>query len=192
MIIFFLFCAFRSGIDKYYYKKANNRKADGSDVIFFFKPKNMLSLLRFCFNLYTRKLLLLILCFAPLITDVIFLNVYVNSYRASLTVAVILFLIAVILFINGIVFFIRFNSLFFVARYCFVSGEFSDYGRLFAFSFRCMEGKRHEVFFRKISFVPWFICCILLLPISFVRSYYNQTMAETASSLINLQYLQNE
>lgn len=190
MLLLFLFCAFRSGTDRYYYKKACNIKADGRDAVFYFRPSNSFSLLKFYLNFYVRKLFLFLLCFLPSFLSLAALTYYIRNLRASFTVSLIALLIASALLINGVIFFIRFNSLFFAARYCFVSGLFSDCRQIFSFSFKCIEGKNREVFMKKISFIPWFLCCIFLLPISFVRSFYNQTMAETAKDLIKLQYLQ--
>ena len=152
----------------------------------------MPSLLRFYLNYYLRKALVSAFCFFPCIINSVGLFYYIDNNTVSYTLFVLLIFVSFLFFINGIVFFVRFNSLFFAARYCFVSGEYESYGKLFAFSLRCMDGKRREVFIKKLGFVPWFMCCVFLLPVSFVRSYYNLTMAQTAADIIQLQYLQKQ
>ena len=182
MILLILFCAFRSGADRFYLKRSAGFRAGGSDVFFYFKPRRLLILTAFYFNYYIRKLLVIAFCFLPFGVNVVFLNGLLSSEAPSKA----LVFVAAAFFVNGFIFFFRFNSFFFLARYCFATGNYKSFRQLFYFSVRGMTGRRGEVFRKKLSFIPWFFSCVFLLPISFVRSYYNQTMADLAADLMKL------
>lgn len=186
MLLLILFCAFRSGSDRFYLKRAAGFKAGGKDVFFYFKSKRLFTLIAFYLNFYLRKLLVIAFCFFPFLVTVLFLNRLLAGSVASKGLTWVLIAVSATFFVNGLVFFFRFNSFFFLARYYFVSGGYKTFRQLFSFSFKQMAGRRGEVFRKRLSFVPWFFSCILLLPISFVRSYYNQSMADLAAYLMEL------
>lgn len=180
----FLFCAFRSGSDRYYLKKAAGFRADGRDVLHYISLKNAVALIRFNLCLFAVKLSLLLFFFAPAAVCLWVLFNMVRQGSVSLSLFSITAFTAVLLLAHGTVFFLRFNSFLFTARYCFVTGNFNSLKTLFLFSRRCMEQNRKRVLIKKLSFIPWFITCIFLLPIGFVRSYYHQSMADIAADLI--------
>lgn len=184
MLVLFLFCAFRSGSDRFYLKKAVGIRGSGGDVLYYVRAKNALRLVLFYLCFYSMKLALLVLSFLPFIVTVVFTALFISDGGVSAVVFTVLFFLSAALLVHGAVFFLRFNSFFFVSRYCFVTGRFAKMRDLFRFSFSCMQGNRRTVFFKKLSFIPWFFSCVLLLPISFVRSYYNQSMAYLAADLI--------
>ena len=184
MLVLFLICAFRSGSDRFYLKRAAGLRGEGSDVLYFVRAKNALRLVLFYLCFYSMKLALLFLSFLPFIAVLMFTASFLNATGASALIFTVLVLLCAALFLHGAVFFFRFNSFFFVSRYCFVTERFLRMRDLFRFSFWCMQGNRRRVFLKKLSFIPWFFSCVFLLPISFVRSYYNQTMAYLAADLI--------
>ena len=184
MLIIFLLCAFRSGTDRYYLKKARGQKADGKDILFYLRLKNIPSLLAFYFIFWLRRLLIALLCFLPLALVMLYLFYYINKGRASLSVAQALLFSALVFAVNGIFYFFRFNSFLFLSRYCFSSGNFSSLRRLFDFSFERLEGRRGVVLRKKLGFIGWFLSCFLVFPVAFVRSYYMETMARLADELM--------
>ena len=186
MLILALLGAFKSGSDRYYFKKAINVKTDGRDVFYYFRFKCFVKMAVFYLNLYARRFLILLFCMLPFVVCVGCFYSVVNAQTASLRLTAILIFTCAALFFCGAVFFFRLNSFLFLARYCFVSDEFETNRQIFAFSYHAMNRNRSRLFKRRMAFVPWFASCVFLLPISFVRSYYNQSMAELAS-----EYLQN-
>jgi len=184
VLVLFLLCAFRSGSDRFYLKRAVGIRSDGRDVLYYVRVKNALRLVLFYLCFYSLKLAVLALSFLPFIAAVLFTGTFVSGGEASALIFTVLLLLCAVLFFHAAVFFLRFNSFFFVSRYCFVTGRFAKMRDLFRFSFSCMQGNRRTVFLKKLSFIPWFFSCVLLLPISFVRSYYNQSMAYLACDLI--------
>lgn len=191
MLLIFLLCAFRSGTDRYYLKKALGESVRGRDVLFYFRPENVPSLVRFYLCLWARRLVNLLLCFFPALLTLSGLFYYVLYGRASLRVSMLLFFSVLLLCANGFVYYLRLNSFLFLARYCFASGGFSKSRELFGFSYRRLEGKRGEVLRKKLGFAPWLLFCVLVFPVSFVRSYYMEEMAELASDLMDCGYLQS-
>lgn len=184
MLVLFMICAFRSGSDRYYLKRAVGIEGDGRDVLYFIRLRKILRLLLFYVCLYCVKLVLLFLSFLPFIASVLLSGAFLYSKGASALAFTVLLIACAVLFVHGTVFFFRFNSFLFVSRYCFVTERFSKIRDLLRFSIVCMQGNRQRIFLKKLSFIPWFFSCVLLLPISFVRSYYNQTMASLAADLI--------
>ena len=190
MLVLLLFCAFKSGADRYYLKKAAGLRAYGKDVFYYFGYKNIFRLVLFYLSLFTLKLLLLLFSFLPFIICAFTVNHLLNQGSISATLFNMLVIFTAVLFIHGLIFFFRFNSFLFIARYRFATGHPEKMKELFIFSFKCVEGKRREIFYKKLSFLPWVASCVLLLPIGFVRSYYSQSMAELAADLMK-KHLQN-
>ena len=184
MLVLFLLCAFRSGSDRFYLKKAVGIRGNGSDVLYYVRLKNALKLMLFYLCFYSMKLALLLVSFLPFIGALSVAVFLLSQGGMSALIFTVLLVLSAVLFVHGAVFFLRFNSFFFLSRYCFVTGRFEKMRSLFRFSFACIQGNRRAVFLKKLSFIPWFFSCVLLLPISFVRSYYNQSMAYLAADLI--------
>lgn len=185
MLIIFLLCAFRSGTDRYYLKKAHGERVRGREILFYFRPKNVPSLIGFYSALWLRRLVNGLLCFLPPVLSAVWLFYYAGYGRASLTVSTVMFFAVIVLSVNGLIYYLRLNSFLFLARYCFASGNFGSTRELFKASYSRIEGKRGEVLLRRMGFVPWLLSCVLVFPVSFVRSYYMEEMAELASDLMN-------
>lgn len=184
MVLIFIVLALKSGADRYYFKKAQGSVVKGSEVFYYLKPKSFLSVFAFYFNYFLRKLGIIILCFLPTFTVIAVLTFLIKNTSASFNVARILFAFAIFLFLNGVFFFLRLNSFLFLSRYYFVSGRFFNYSQLFSFSYGCIEGKRGLVFKKRLSFIGWFIACLLIVPAFFVQAYYRESLAELAKDLL--------
>ncbi len=184
MIILFLLCAFRSGSDRYYLKKAAGYYSDGRDVFYYFGVKRAVRLIRFYLSFYFVKLTVALFSVFPFI--IAFITLHNITVRGGMSFAAfkIMLILCIALLIHGIAFFFRLNSFLFPARYCFITGSFKSLKGILLFSYRCMRENRKKVFRRKLSFIPWFFSCVFLLPVGFVRSYYNQAMADIAADLI--------
>lgn len=186
MVILFLLCAFKSGSDRFYFRKAQGFDAQGKEVFYYFKPKNALLLISFYLNLYLRKLLFFFVCFLPFFTILFFLDYYIKKGGFSYNAFLVLTFASALLFVNGLYYFIRFNGFFFLARYCFASEKYLSVRQLFSLSYKLIQDKKMTVIKKRISFIPWFASCIFLLPVSFVRSHYNRSMAQLAYDLMEL------
>lgn len=186
MLILFLLCAFKSGTDRFYLRKAEGFDTAGKEIFYYFRPKNALTLVAFYLGLYSRKLLIFLLCFLPSAAVLLFLAGRLEGGMLSYAAARVLLAAATVLFICGVYYFIRLNGFFFLARYYFASGKYFSYRQLFEFSFRLIRCRKMTVLKKRLSFIPWFASCIFLLPVSFVRSHYNRSMAELAYDLMEL------
>ncbi len=184
MLVIFILCAFRSGTDRYYLKKARGEEVKGKELLYYLMPKNIPSLVAFYFGYWLRRILIALLCFFPSLVVLLYLFYYVNQREASLLVSAVLFFAALVFAVNGIFYFFRFSSFLFLSRYCFSSGAFTCLGKLFDFSYRQLEGKRGVVLRKKLGFVGWFLSCVLVFPVFFVRSYYMESMAKLANELM--------
>lgn len=184
MIIIFLLCAFRSGTDRYYLKKVRGDIVKGKEILFYFKPKNSLRLVIFYLNFWLRKLILLLLCFSPVILVSVYLVFYLENSDASAKVSLIIFFLAIVFAVNGIYFFVRLNSFLFLSRYYFASDKYITFRQLFDYSYLHLEGERRALLRKRLGFIGWFASCILVFPVAFVRSYYMETLADFAADLI--------
>lgn len=184
MLVLFLYCAFKSGADRYYMRKIGGFGVKGKELFHYLKPRNVLSLILFYVNYYLRKLVLFILCFAPCLLMIFLLCNLLYYGEVSLSFAAVIIFTVIICGVNGVVFYFRFNSFLFLARYYFVSDKFYNFRQLFSFAYACLEGKRGAVLRKKLSFLGWFISCLFLLPIGFVRAYYRESMVILAKGLI--------
>lgn len=186
MLVLFLLCAFRSGSDRFYLRRAEGFDPDGKEVFFYFRPKNALSLAAFYLNLFGRRFLILLICFLPFAAVWGAFIACLGRGGLSLNVSRVLLVASALLFLNGVFYFIRFNGFFFLARYYFASGRYFSFRQLFRFSYKCIREKKLTVLKKRISFIGWFASCAFLLPVSFVRSYYNRSMAQLARDLMGL------
>lgn len=186
MLILFFLCAFRSGTDRFYLRRAEGFDSAGREVFYYFRPKNALSLTAFYFSLYSRKLVFFILCFLPSASVIIYLNSRISDGGFSFDAVCVLLAASTVLFFSGAYYFIRLNGFFFLARYYFASDKYFTLRQLFSFSYECVKDKKMTVLKKRLSFIPWFASCIFLLPVSFVRSHYNRSMAELAYDLMEL------
>ena len=191
MLIILLLCAFRSGTDRYYLKKALGENVRGREVFFYLKPRNIFSLFRFYLGSWARRLAVIALCFLPCLAVTLSLVYYISYGRASLTVCTVLFFAVLVFAFNGFVYFFRFNSFFFLARFCFASGQFTSVKEIFSFSYKQIEGRRSQVLMKRLGFIPWFLSCVLVFPAFFVRAYYRESMTEFAAGLMDSEYLQS-
>lgn len=191
MLLLFIFCALRSGSDRYYLLKTEKAGVKGRELFYFLRPSALAGTFVFYLNYYLRKLLYIVLCFLPCVGAVLFLFYYLEYGRASLAVSVVLSASAAVFLVNGIIYYFRFSSLLFVSRYLFASGNFTSWRKLFLFSAGCVEGKRGVILKQKLKLTGWFLSCILVFPASFVQNYYRETMAGLAKALMENRYLQN-
>ena len=186
MLILFLLCAFKSGADRFYLRRAEGFGTRGSEIFFYFRPKNALQLVAFYLNLYSRKLLLFALCFAPFIAVTAFFLAQLERGGYSLSASTVLIASALLLFVNGVYYFVRLNGFFFLARYYFASGKYFSFRQLFSFCYKLIRNEKIKVLKKRLSFAGWFALCMFLLPVSFVRSHYNSSMAQLAHDLMEL------
>lgn len=184
MLLLFLLCALHSGSDRYYLKRSAGFSSCGKDIFYYFGFKRAFSLIRFCLCFYSVKLLLLLFSLLPFAFTVTALSATLQKGSMSLAVFKIMLVFCALLLVHGLVFFIRLSSFLFLCDYSFVTGRFKDVRSIIAFSYNSMKHNRKKVLRRKLSFIPWLLSCIFLLPAGFVRSYYRQSMADIAADLI--------
>lgn len=186
MIFIFVFCIFNSirlGIKRYFLKKAQKKNPVAEDIFFYFKVRNFFSCFVYCIRIALIRLFLLSFCLLPCGICFVILQSFSLSGVSAL-VCTALFITALCLLINGTVFYYSFFSSFFLCDYYYIEGSFVSFSHLIASSQKMMSGRKNVLHRLKLSFSGWFILSLLLIPLPYVWSYYNQSLAVAAAEFM--------
>ena len=101
-----------------------------------------------------------------------FSQCFVASVIASLIVGIAVGVGLALLIIPGIILSLMFSQTFYILR------DHPDMDGLSAVkaSMDMMKGHKMELFKLELSFIPWFIACVLVLPLFYVIPYYTATI----------------
>ena len=174
------------GSDRYMLKKAQNRYACTKDIFFYFRPFDFFRLLSLRLRLLTVRLALFILLNVPTVLCAFMLFLFVRE-RFSLAVTLILSAGTLAFLFSALYFYMRLSASLFLAEYYYITGEYLSFRHLIASSQSAMKGCSGYLFRLKLSFLPWLLSCIFLLPLGYVWGYYRQTLAACADEIMKLQ-----
>lgn len=180
---FGFYSSVRLGIKRYLLKKAQKKKPSSGDIFFYFKPKKYFSSLFYSSAIFMIKLSILVFCLIPSAVCLFTVDRF-SRQGVSALVCLSLTVTAVFLGINGCYFYSVFNSSFFLCDYFFIDGSYLSFRHLIACSQRGMNGKNILLTRLKMSFVGWFVLCLLILPVPYVWGYYNQSLAVAAAEFM--------
>lgn len=176
---FSVFSSIRLGIKRFFLKKAQRKHPVAEDIFFYFKIKDFFKCLLYSVRISFIRLLILAFCLLPCgVCLTILYNFSLSGVSALVCMS--LLITAVCLFINGLVFYSAFFSSFFLCDYYFIDGTFVSFSHLIASSQKMLSGKKSLLMRLKLSFSGWFILCLLIVPLPYVWSYYNQCLAVAA------------
>lgn len=171
-----LFSFFRLGVVRYFFLKAESKKAKLRQTLYYFHFHRFKRALMFGLCFYLLKLLCSSFCFLPvLVFGFVFYGIL--SGGSSLYVAVTLFVCLVLLFAVCAFFRFKFLRLFFLSKYMFVCFEEIKVRECFKLSAKIMQKSTGSLFRLRFSFVLWFGICVFLIPFAYVWGYYEQAMA---------------
>ncbi len=190
IFLFYTVSLLNLGADRFLFFRAQKRNVKSGELFFFFKLKNFLSALKLVSLLFLLNSGIFLLCFLPFFASSFFLlkNIGLSfSFKA----AVILSLASILFLINGVHFYKSISSYFFLIEYLFIEDNSMKFSELLNISAEIKKGERKLLFKMKLSFIPWFLSCIFLVPLPYVFSYYKQTKAILAFEFLKNRALQN-
>lgn len=177
----FLWSAFCSGSSAWFcfYK----RKSRTKNVLFWFAPKRAAKSFVFYSILFFMKLFWTILTLSPGVIT-IFSFVFL-AYDAGLEFNLFLCGISggIILLLTGVAFRFVIVQKYFLAKNIFVSDPRITAAEAIRKSCEGMNGKLKKAALFKLSFAPWFLLCIGVLPAVYVWPYYRQSCALLAGEI---------
>ncbi len=182
-VIFLAMSLMNEGIRRFFLRRAGGLKAGSEDIFFYFRRKRLSSAIRFSLGLRTVKLAAAFFLYLPSAVTLLLIFLYLREgtsvrYLFALAASEIMF------FINGSFFYFRLSNLLFLCPYFFASGEYKGLKRIITDSAEIMKSKRRVLTRLRLSFWGWFLTCLTVLPVGYVWSYYNQTLAVAAKDFM--------
>ena len=164
------------GCDRFMLKRAENFTSGAGDIFYYFKPKNLFSLLTFTLRLGICKLMTLVLVLTPFfICGWGCYSLCMKGFSAA--VCGIFAVFSAVFFFVGFSTYSRICDSLFLVRYLFIKGDYLDFRHLLSQSQQDMSKKSNRLRKLKGSFVGWFLLSLLVFPLPYVWCYYRQTKA---------------
>lgn len=182
-LILFAFCrcAFRSGNGAWF--RFYERKNRITRVLYWFSPGRVIRSMTFYFSVFLRKLMWTVAMVLPGVLT-LFSFCYL-AYDSGIEFNLFLCGIAggSVLLVVGLL--MRFVAVqrFFLAQHIFVSDPKIKSRQAIAKSRELMNGKLKKTALFKLSFAPWILICVGILPIFYVWPYYRQSCTLLAEEI---------
>ena len=164
------------GVKQWYYAMAGGQPDDLSAIFSFFsRGRLFFRALWFRVSLAVRSVLWGILFF--IVPGAVFAASWLLLDRGSNTVGGLLALLGAMLALLSAVFWCIFISRYFMAPYLLAEQTGMTARQAIKHSVREMHGGRTEIFLLELSFLPWALLCIFILPLLYVVPYYSGSKA---------------
>lgn len=159
--------------------KKNYRKR----LYFWFRPKNSFRALRFCALLASVKLMWAAVFLLP--SAIVLWSIYYLSGTGGLELYLFLSLSGgfVLLFISGLIFYFISVQRYFLSEYLFSSNPRLGAWTAIKQSKNLLDGHIHEIVRFKLSFLPWFFGCALIVPAFYFIPYYKESCCIVAKKI---------
>lgn len=159
--------------------KSNYKKR----LYFWFKPRNSFRAFKFRFILSTVRTLWAIVFFLP--AGIVLWSIYYLSGSGGLELYLFISLAAgcVLLTVSGAVFYFITIQRYFLAEYLFSSNPKLTPVTAIRQSKNLLDGHIFEIVRFKLSFLPWFLSCIFIVPIFYFLPYYKESCCVVAKKV---------
>lgn len=184
LFTFMLYSQIKLGTDRFFLRRAQKKGSTAADIFYYFHPFRAVGALSFSVKMLLMRISLFLFMLIPFILCVILL-LYLLERDVSALVALTLFAGSLVYLFSALIFYRKITASLFLAKYYFIQGEYISFSHLIASSQSSMSKKRRELAKIRRGFYGWFILCLTLLPVGYVWSYYNQTMAVVGDSFMN-------
>lgn len=160
-----------------------NKKNYTKRLFFWFRPKNSLRAFYFKALLLTVKCLWAIVFFLP--AAILVWSVYYLSGTGGLELYLFISLTggAVLLSVSGAVFFFIAMQKYFIAEYLYSSNPKLGARTAIKQSKNLLDGHIHEIVRFKLSFLPWFLGCVFIVPAVYFIPYYKESCCVVAKRI---------
>ena len=186
LICFVTLCVYSSVSvgEKAWYNGITANKSNYSRRLFFwFRPKNSFRALRFHIAMFFIKLSLAILFFLPCI--ILLWSIYYLSGTGGLELYLFISLAAgsVIFGISGLIFYFIAVQRYFIAEYLFSSNPRLGVFMAINHINNLLDGHIFEIVRFKLSFLPWFLGCLAVIPAFYFIPYYKESCCVVAKKI---------
>ncbi len=152
-------------------------------LFFWFRPKNSLRAFRFKALMFIIKSLWAIVFFLP--AAILVWSIYYLSGTGGLELYLFISLTGgtVLLTISGAVFYFIAMQKYFIAEYLYSSNPKLGAWTAIKQSRNLLDGHIHEIVRFKLSFLPWFLGCIFIVPAVYFIPYYKESCCVVAKKI---------
>lgn len=182
-VLLFFLSLFDMGIHRFFLRKAQRKGGKVKDLFYYFSPSESLAVLSFFIRYKAMSTLLYAVSFAPFSVCVALLLQLLKGVP-SLGVSLVMLCTAVLLFFTGAFFLSEVKASLFLVKYRFINGAYLNFRQLVSASQNEMLKHKKTVFSLKVSFLWWFLSCLLILPSLYVFLYYSQSKAVLAAEIM--------
>ena len=176
IIMGFLFSPIINGYIRAFYRAAYSNTIDLRDVFYYFNVSRYIHALSLNIRLAIRMLLPVLLCYLPLITfDIISSHIGADFTESTLSHNL-RFLLTVLSTVLVVLWSIRYFTVFTVS----IDNEQLTPQQVFAYNKYIMQNRSGNVIKLLVSFIPWMLLCLLVLPMLYVIPYMTQSLCVSA------------
>ena len=174
---------FKFGREIWFFENAKKTRLPVKNLFAFYSMKKSLNTIKFILFLQLKKMFVTFLFLLPSLIIGGYI-VYSLSEGIGKKMLISLFVSSVLLFLSGLFFSFVFVQRYFLAGYIFYENDRSRVKDIINLSVKVMENKCFETAFLKISFVGWFLLCLLVFPTFYVYPFYKLSISAKALSLL--------
>lgn len=180
-----LFLPMISGIAKLSLNTVNGKPACCADIFSFFEREKYLNALSFNLNLAVRRIFWLIVSFIPTaLCLAAYYCLIINDIRLEILTAVVCVL-GILFAALGVLLTVVFNSKYFLADYLYAeSNGNASANEIIRHSVCIMRGNKDKFYALCLSFVPWALLNLLILPGIYTFPYMQAAFANSAKWII--------
>ncbi len=180
LAVIFLVCAIllltplRTGREAWFLSTAGGKKPKASRILFWYKPSNAFKSARFWCCLTLLRLMWAFVFLSPglILFTVCWVMLTKNTIEVNLLIALLCSGSAAILI--GSVFFLIASQRYFLSSLNLAKNPRTGIIYSIKKSTAQTEGQCLKIFLFKLSFLPWFMLCVLIFPAAYVWPYYKQ------------------
>lgn len=177
LIAGFLLSPAINGYVRAYYRCAQTQKMEIADVFFYFEKGRYGAALRLNLSLFLRLLLPTLILFLPyLIFLTLCVTVIDESFIGTVLYNDISFLLAVLSTTAAALYALRYFTVYAVS----IDEEYASNKEIFARNRYIMRGHTGDAAKLLLSFTPWLLLCLTILPMLYVIPYMTQAMCISA------------
>lgn len=174
--VFTFYSTVRLGTHRFFLRRAQKKGAAPKDIFYYMHPLRAVGAFFFMLKITLLKLLVLVFALLPFVCSLL-LAIYLLNNNVSAIVLAFLLLGSVAFFFSGMIFYYAVSDSLFLAKYYYIEGKYLSFSHIISSSQHDMKNKTSLLRRVKAGFFGWFLLCLLVFPIGYVWSYYNQTMA---------------
>lgn len=160
-----------------------NKKNFTRRFFFWFRPKNSFRAFRFRALLFLVKFMWAVVFFLP--AAILVWSIYYLSGTGGLELYLFISLSGgtVLLTISGAIFYFIAMQKYFIAEYLFSSNPKLGAWTAIKQSKNLLDGHIYEIVRFKLSFLPWFLSCIFIIPALYFLPYYKESCCVVAKKI---------